>query len=280
MPKFIDLTGKRFGRLIVLGLDKEKSTTKVKYWICRCDCGNIISVRGGSLTCSNRHTRSCGCLNKEIVAKLGHKNTKSNEIIIRYELGYAEVYFNNCDEYFKCDIEDLDIVRQYCWRKNPQGYAIADIKREFMTSTKTKILFHRLVMEKYFGDISEYLVDHFNHDTLDNRKDNLRICNRSENNRNRIPLTNTGKKYISYLKNIDKYQVKVPNDITKIFNNYSDACTYTDEYLSSCNDKYVYNPLFDVKNRSAEIISPFIDYNTGETIKREIIQPFKFPVAE
>ena len=38
-----DLTGMRFGRLVVLGID-DKGTRKT-YWICQCDCGNVKSVR-------------------------------------------------------------------------------------------------------------------------------------------------------------------------------------------------------------------------------------------
>ena len=60
-----DLTGKVFNRLTVL----ERDLTKVggaAYWICQCECGNIISVRGSNLTSTIRPTRSCGCLTKEV----------------------------------------------------------------------------------------------------------------------------------------------------------------------------------------------------------------------
>ena len=52
-----DLTGKRFGKLVVVGLD-DKGTRKT-YWVCQCDCGNIKSVRSDSLQCGA--IKSCGC---------------------------------------------------------------------------------------------------------------------------------------------------------------------------------------------------------------------------
>lgn len=59
--RLIDLTGKRFGRLTVLGRSQEPSE-KVK-WICKCDCGTVKSINGNSLR--NGNTRSCGCFKTE-----------------------------------------------------------------------------------------------------------------------------------------------------------------------------------------------------------------------
>jgi hypothetical protein len=51
------LTGRRFGRLTVLHLDSDRQART--HWICQCDCGELISVRGTSLRA--RGTGSCGC---------------------------------------------------------------------------------------------------------------------------------------------------------------------------------------------------------------------------
>lgn len=60
--QLIDLTGKRFGKLVVLGIDK---TVKNKvYWKCQCDCGNEKVVRSDNLT--RNVTKSCGCINKTL----------------------------------------------------------------------------------------------------------------------------------------------------------------------------------------------------------------------
>lgn len=55
----IDLTGKRFGKLIVA--DRSDSTDKgVARWRCRCDCGSEKIVRGDVLR--RGEVRSCGCI--------------------------------------------------------------------------------------------------------------------------------------------------------------------------------------------------------------------------
>lgn len=65
-----DLTGKRFGRLLVLAVEsppdgRRRSTYT---WRCRCDCGKIVSVSGNSLTQGG--TRSCGCLQRDAVKSM------------------------------------------------------------------------------------------------------------------------------------------------------------------------------------------------------------------
>lgn len=55
-----EITGQRFGRLIVLELSHEKGKDGRSWWRCKCDCGNEVVVRGKALR--NGTTRSCGCL--------------------------------------------------------------------------------------------------------------------------------------------------------------------------------------------------------------------------
>lgn len=72
----IDRTGKRYGRLTVLSRfsNLETSNGPVTRWLCRCDCGNEIVVRGAGLAKAEKGkggTKSCGCLNKEKPIKHG-----------------------------------------------------------------------------------------------------------------------------------------------------------------------------------------------------------------
>lgn len=61
--KFEDITGKRFGRVLVLSLFIEKG--KYNRWNCLCDCGKEFVTSGISLV--KRTTRSCGCLASDTV---------------------------------------------------------------------------------------------------------------------------------------------------------------------------------------------------------------------
>lgn len=62
-----DLTGRRFGRLTVLGYVGSYRTLPTSHtcalWECRCDCGNLTKVPSGSL--KQGTTRSCGCLRRD-----------------------------------------------------------------------------------------------------------------------------------------------------------------------------------------------------------------------
>ena len=67
-----DLTNKRFDRLTVIQQSEDYITPCgmiISQWLCRCDCGNEIIIRGSSLIRSKNATKSCGCLQKEIVSQ-------------------------------------------------------------------------------------------------------------------------------------------------------------------------------------------------------------------
>ncbi len=73
MPTFIDLSGKRFGQLVVIRrVAHDKPQT---LWLCECDCGKSTKVLMNSLR--RGLTKSCGCLRRQPPAnKHGHVGTK------------------------------------------------------------------------------------------------------------------------------------------------------------------------------------------------------------
>jgi len=66
-----DRTGEVYGRLTVIehSHTKRYSTSKqtVQHWLCRCTCGNTVTVSSNSLNSGG--TRSCGCIRKEEAAR-------------------------------------------------------------------------------------------------------------------------------------------------------------------------------------------------------------------
>ena len=65
-----DLTGQRFGRLVVIARMPdyiEPSGRHCIVWLCKCDCGNNKTVRGKHL--KHGMIRSCGCIHSEQLAK-------------------------------------------------------------------------------------------------------------------------------------------------------------------------------------------------------------------
>lgn len=67
MGALIDLTGRRFGRLLVLRREGSRRYDDgfkvVPLWRCRCDCGQEVLVEGTNLR--RGMTRSCGCLKRD-----------------------------------------------------------------------------------------------------------------------------------------------------------------------------------------------------------------------
>jgi len=61
--RVIGITGRRFGRLVVLELRPERNGDGGTLWHCRCDCGGEHIARGDHLRRGT--TKSCGCLRRE-----------------------------------------------------------------------------------------------------------------------------------------------------------------------------------------------------------------------
>lgn len=81
MAKFIDLTGKRFGKLLVIERAEnyiQPNGGMIARWRCKCDCGNTKIVNTASL--KRGKTKSCGCLVGEkckiTMTKHGKTNTR------------------------------------------------------------------------------------------------------------------------------------------------------------------------------------------------------------
>lgn len=78
-PRFFDLEGRRFGRLLVIGYGGSSPQGEAK-WYCLCDCEKISLTRGRALR--SGAALSCGCLRLEKTTKHGHcKNEREKQSI-------------------------------------------------------------------------------------------------------------------------------------------------------------------------------------------------------
>lgn len=73
MSERINMVGRRFGRLTVIGFGG-LDNWGAALWRCRCDCGTECTVRGGRLR--SGASQSCGCLRKERMTTHGGSNTR------------------------------------------------------------------------------------------------------------------------------------------------------------------------------------------------------------
>ena len=92
MAELIDLTGKRFGKLVVLSKGESRRTSGGQFkatWICKCDCGNTTTVDAEKLR--NGRTRSCGCAFSEVVSQKKRKDITEHIIMTNY-IEYIEGY--------------------------------------------------------------------------------------------------------------------------------------------------------------------------------------------
>lgn len=97
------------------------------------------------------------------------------------------------------DQEDMQLLRQSGWYVNKAGYVVRE------ESGRKVVRLHRIILGAADGQI----VDHINGDKLDNRKQNLRIADKSTNGMNRGAQSNskTGVKGVSWSKQKNKFRI-------------------------------------------------------------------------
>lgn len=89
-----DLQGQRFGRLVALEKGKQDKAQH-QYWICKCDCGNIVEINSDNLR--RGLTQSCGCLHAEMIHETRFKDLSGQKfgklIAISYEIINSKTYW-------------------------------------------------------------------------------------------------------------------------------------------------------------------------------------------
>ncbi len=111
MGALIDLSNKRFSRLLVVSRDG--TIGKHPSWNCNCDCGETCIVRGDHLR--NKKIRSCGCL--EIENRLNGANTthgKSHTRLYKIYNGMKKRCYNkNCPSFENYGERGVSICKEW-----------------------------------------------------------------------------------------------------------------------------------------------------------------------
>lgn len=192
-----DLTGKKFGRLIVIGRDIERDKKLVEegksgnsHWLCECDCGNSELRSVTQYQLKSGHTQSCGCYASEKTAERNKKySTKTNRI---KEKENTIILYDDDNNECVIDKEDYEILKNWYWRKIEKrgdidkGYWVTNSKID--DKYKTSVIFiHQIVAEIKYGKYNrkEVMPDHLSRDTDDNRKCNIYLKNNQGNCKNR-----------------------------------------------------------------------------------------------
>ena len=211
MSKKIEMVGRKFGRLTVIEEDLERYAAmqgrKRPVYKCICDCGNILSVRGEDLRSGN--TISCGCYQKERCTET-HRKYNNYDLTGEYGIGY-----DSNGKSFTFDLEDYDLIKDYCWLVhnstpdcyNPKYYAITKVWND---PKRNGIRMHRLIMGVL--DDPKAIIDHIDGDGCNNRKSNLRVCTQMENLWNRKPTEGTLSRYKGVANDKGKWGAKITKD--------------------------------------------------------------------
>ena len=83
--------GKTYGKLTVLRKDDSKPQGEGVYWLCQCECGNVVSVRGHHLRIGM--TNSCGCITSKGEMKIGNILSQHN-ISYKKEYSFSDLVSN------------------------------------------------------------------------------------------------------------------------------------------------------------------------------------------
>jgi hypothetical protein len=138
----LDLTGMRFGRLVVIERAGHRGVERA--WVCRCDCGTECVTVTASLRKGN--TRSCGCLHVEVCAELGFRRATHGHCRGRTRTPEYQAWLN---------------MRQRCLDPKASGY-------QRYAGRGIRVSPHWLNFGNFFQDMGRRPAPHYSLDRINN----------------------------------------------------------------------------------------------------------------
>ena len=141
--KRIDISGSRYGRLVVLKYDHTDKEGRA-CWQCLCDCGNVVVVSGKSLRTGN--TKSCGCYNIEkSTERIVKRNTIHGDSHTRlfriWALMHTRCYNPHAINYADYGGRGIKVCKE--WDKEKE-YDRLGLKEEYTEILGNKVVCHSL----------------------------------------------------------------------------------------------------------------------------------------
>lgn len=179
-PPKLDLSGMRFGRLVVTDIyERRRGKSGVKFfWLCKCDCGNEKYVSASLLR--NGTILSCGCLHRENITKSvsthGISKTRIYKIL-RGMIQRCENPNNSAWEHYGG--RGIKICEE--WR-NAENGALNFYNWSMSNGYKDGLTIERINVEK------DYSPDNCKWETWENQHRNTRKTHMIEYKGKKIPL--------------------------------------------------------------------------------------------
>lgn len=192
--------GATFGRLAVIG--EARTSNGRQAMLCLCECGQQKIAQVSKLL--SGHTKSCGCLRRSVID------------LTRLNPGEIPLYGKKAaGRVARVDEADYDLVMQHRWhvteragtatRRQVGPYAIANAP--VINGHGGTLLMHCLIM-------GIKGIDHIDHDTLNNRRSNLRPATKTQNAGNRRPRLAVSSAYkgVSWFSPARRWQAEIQKD--------------------------------------------------------------------
>lgn len=188
-----------------------------------CICGGPFSGEYGGKPYCNKHWQ-----------RMYHNGTvepKTRNRTCEYLVdGELLVVRTHNGETILADAEDHDRIAEHSWCISKTGYAVSNIRGKV-------VKMHRFILG--FEQCEGKIVDHKNHNKLDNRKENLRICTAKENARNTSVSKNNKVGVLGVRKvKSGKYEARIVADRTEYSLGYFETLEQAAAARKTAEEKY------------------------------------------
>jgi HNH endonuclease len=206
-----DMTGKKFGRLLVLGEGPRVHKSPDTFWHCQCECGQSTITAGGRLRSGT--TKSCGCIHGVPL----DDPVKHEQLLTLLSYDKETGAFT-----YRRDAKKSKIGGRADRFDKNSG-------RRIVTLGCIEYYAHVLAYFYVYGEWPAKQVDHADRDPTNNKFDNLRLATHSQNVVNSKLRKNNTTGYRGVSRYRYQYKVMVADVYYGLFSTAEEAATVYDK---------------------------------------------------